>query len=165
MDAQTLIQTLSIQYRYTGFVFAGNLKGITENDGVKQPEGGGNCINWVAGHIVGSRGGTLKVLGQEMPFADDKYARYERGSGPIVGGDGTVALDDMVADFLATEEGLKAGLAGLTEARLGEKAPFSPGNNPEETVASLLAGLVFHAFSGISIWGLIEAALYACMAN
>jgi hypothetical protein len=144
MDAQTLIQTLTIQYHYTGYVFAGNLKGLTEGDGLKQPSGGGNCINWVTGHIVGSRGGTLKVLGQYLPFAEDKYARYERGGEPVVDGEGTVPLEEMVADFLATDEGLKAGLAGLTEARLGEKAPFSPGNNPEETVGSLLAGLVFH---------------------
>ncbi len=38
----------------------------------------------------------------------------------------------------------EAGLGGLTEAVLASKAPFSPGDNPEETVGSLLAGLVFH---------------------
>lgn len=144
MEAKTLIQTLSIQYRYTCYVFAANLEGISEEDGLKQPAGGGNCINWVAGHIAGARGGTLGVLGVESPFDGEKYARYERGSEPVVGDEGTLPLKEMIGDFLATEEGLKAGLAGLTEEKLAGKAPFSPGNNPEETVGSLLAGLVFH---------------------
>ncbi|MBU1676531.1 DinB family protein, partial [bacterium] len=32
----------------------------------------------------------------------------------------------------------------LTEDRLDEPAPFSPGNDETETVGSLLAGLAFH---------------------
>lgn len=144
MDVQTLIQILTIQYRYTKFVFEGNLAGLTEEDGLKQPPEGGNCINWVAGHIVGTRGDTLRVLGVDQPFAKDKYARYCRGSAAVVDDQGIVALEEAIGDFAATEEGLQAGLAGLTEERLKEKAPFSPGNNPQETVGSLLAGLVFH---------------------
>jgi hypothetical protein len=144
MDAQTLIQTMTIQFGYTEFVFTANLKGISEEDGLKQPVPGGNCLNWVAGHIVGSRGSTLELLGQERSFAKDKYARYERGSDAVVIGEGTVPLAEILADFLATADGLKIGLAGLTRERLGEKAPFSPANNPEETVGSLLVGLAFH---------------------
>ena len=144
MDAKTLIQTMTIQYGYTGYVFAGNLKGLTEEDGFKQPSPGGNCLNWVAGHIVGTRGATLEVLGQECPFPGGKYARYVRGSDAVTVSEETVPLSEMLADFTATADGLKAGLAGLTSERLAEKAPFSPGNDEKETVGSLMAGLVFH---------------------
>ena len=144
MDAQTLIQTLSIQFGYIGFVFGGNLKGLSEEDGLKQPSPGGNCLNWVAGHIVGTRGALLEVLGQERPFPADKYARYDRGSEAVTGAEESVPLSEMLADFAATGDGLKAGLAGLTSERLAEKAPFSPGNDEKETVGSLMAGLAFH---------------------
>jgi len=144
VDAPTLIQTLTIQYGYTGYVFAGNLKGMSEEDGLKQPSPGGNCLNWVAGHIVDSRGATLEVLGQERPFPADKYARYVRGSDEVVGAEGTVPLSEMVADFAATGDGLKAGLEALTSAILAEKAPFSPMNDEKETIGSLMAGLAFH---------------------
>ncbi len=113
MDAQTLIQTLTIQCGYTG-------------------------------HIVDSRGATLEVLGQERPFPADKYARYVRGSDEVVGAEGTVPLSEMVADFAATADGLKAGLAALTSVRLVEKAPFSPMNDEKETIGSLMAGMAFH---------------------
>ena len=144
MVAETLIQTLTIQYGYTGFVFAGNLKGLSEEDGLIQPPTGGNCLNWVAGHIVDSRGATLELLGQERPFPADKYARYGRGTDAVTVSKGTVPLGEMLADFAATGDGLKAGLAGLTSERLAEKAPFSPGNNEKETVGSLMVGLAFH---------------------
>jgi len=113
VDAQTLIQTLTIQCGYTG-------------------------------HIVDSRGATLEVLGQERPFPADKYARYVRGSDEVVGAEGTVPLSEMVADFAATADGLKAGLAALTSVRLVEKAPFSPMNDEKETIGSLMAGMAFH---------------------
>ena len=144
MEAQTLIQALTIQFGYTEFVFNANLSELSEEDGLLQPVPGGNCLNWVAGHIVGSRGSILELLGQERPFAPDKYARYERGSDAVVIGEGTVPLAEIMADFLAVGDGLKIGLAGLTREWLGEKAPFSPGNNPKETMGSLLVGLAFH---------------------
>lgn len=144
MDAQNLAQILIIQFGYTKFVFRGNLEGLSEEDGFKQHPAGGNCLNWVVGHIVGSRGGILRVLGQDVPFAGDKYTRYERGSEPVSGAEGTVALAEMVADFAATQDALAAGLAGLSDDYIAQKAPMSPSNNPKETVGSLLAGLTFH---------------------
>jgi len=144
MEAQTLIQALTIQFGYTEFVFNANLSELSEEDGLLQPVPGGNCLNWVAGHIVGSRGSILELHGQERPLAPDKYARYERGSDAVVIGEGTVPLAEIMADFLAVGDGLKIGLAGLTREWLGEKAPFSPGNNPKETMGSLLVGLAFH---------------------
>ena len=144
MDAQTLIQTMTIQFGYSEYLFTANLAGMSEEDGLKQPLPGGNCLNWVAGHTVGARGATLELLGQERPFAKDKYAQYERESVAVVIGEGTVPLAEIMTDFLATADGLKIGLAGLTRERLGEKATFSPANNSEETVGSLMAGLAFH---------------------
>jgi len=144
MDAQTLIQTLSIQFGYTANVYGGTLKGLSDDDALGQPSPGGNCLNWVAGHIVDSRGATLELLGQDRPFPSDKYARYVRGSEAVTGAEGSVPLSEMLADFAATGDGLKAGLAGLTSERLAEKAPFSPGNDEKETVGSLLVGLAFH---------------------
>jgi hypothetical protein len=83
-------------------------------------------------------------MGQDSPFPADKYARYDRGSDPVTGSEGTVPLSEMVADFATTQGGLEAGLAGLTDEYMAAKAPFSPGDNEKETVGSLLAGLVFH---------------------
>ena len=145
MDPQTFSQTLTIQYGYTAYTFAINLKGLTDADAMHQPDPGGNGLNWVAGHIVGSRAGTLAVLGQEPSFPADKYERYNRGSSPMTDEqEGTVPLSEIVADFASTQDALQVGLAALTTEKLSAKAPFSPGNDENETVGSLMAGLVFH---------------------
>ncbi len=144
MNPQTLSQTLTIQFGYTTFVFGAANKGLSDEYALKQPSPGGNCLNWVVGHVVHSRAGALQIMGQKPPFAVEKYSRYERGSKPVAGTEGTIPLSEMVTDFAATEAGLAAGLASLTNEMLAAKAPFSPGDNPKETVGSLLAGLVFH---------------------
>jgi len=156
MDPKTMAQTLTIQYGYTTYLFGATLTGLTNEQALKQPSPGGNCLNWVAGHIVQARGATLAVLGQELPFPAEKYERYVLGSASNTDAAETMPLSEMLADFAATEDGLAAGLAGLTAERLAEKAPFSPGNNEKETVGSLVAGLVFHEGYHIGQLGLLR---------
>ncbi|HPF69705.1 MAG TPA: DinB family protein [Candidatus Krumholzibacteria bacterium] len=144
MDARELARFLSIQFRYTSFVFGANLEGLTDEDALRQPAPGGNCINWVAGHIVHARAGLVRLVGGTPPYDADHYRRYERASTPITSAADAVALSRIRADFAATRGPLDAGLATLTDDRLADPAPFSPGNNPEETIGTLLAGLAFH---------------------
>lgn len=144
MDLETLRWTLSLQLRYTTHVFNANLAGLSDDDALRQPEPGGNCLNWVAGHVVGTRGAMLDLLGQERPFPAARYERYRRGSAPVTGAAEALPLAAMAADFAATAVPLRAGLATMTLERLAGRAPFSPGGRDDETVGSLLAGLVFH---------------------
>ena len=44
--------------------------------------------------------------------------------------------------FEITHQRLTAGIARLDEQALAQKAPFSPGNNPDETLQSLLTKIV-----------------------
>ncbi len=143
MDVRTFQKIAIIQFKYTTWVMGANLKGLTDEQGLQQPPEG-NCLNWVAGHVMQARSGILHLTRQATPFAAGKYERYERGSAPVVEAAGTVPLTEMLTDFMATEEGLKKGIAGLRAEMLAAKAPFSPSNDETETIGSLLAGLVFH---------------------
>ena len=144
MDLETLRWTLALQFRYTTHVFQANLAGLTDDDALRQPQPGGNCLNWVAGHVVGTRGALLGLLGQECPFPADRYARYRRGSAPVTGADGALALATLAADFAATAGPLRTGLATMSAGALAARAPFSPGGRDDETVGSLVVGLAFH---------------------
>jgi hypothetical protein len=144
MNAKELSRILTIQYRYTSWVFGKAVGGIDDATAIVPPRPAGNCLNWVAGHIINARTASLQVLGRDLPFPEDKYERYCRGSAPVVAGENVPPLSEMVADFEATDGPLLAGLVDLTDRRVGEKAPFSPGDDPKETVGSLLAGLFFH---------------------
>ena len=145
MHIETFARTLGIQFSYTTYVFNANLADVSDADAFRAPEPAGNCANWVAGHIVQARGATVAMLGQTCPFDLDKYDRYVRGSEPMSAeSEGAVPLSEMMADFGATVPLLRAGLDELTPELLGAPAPYSPGNDPDETVGSLLAGVVFH---------------------
>lgn len=70
-------------FKYNGFVVNKNLQGISQEDSLKSPEHGGNCINWILGHIVVTRDVLLETLGAEK-FCDEKITEsYVRGSDPI----------------------------------------------------------------------------------
>lgn len=144
MQAETVAAAMAIQFGYTAWVIQANLKGVSDEDALLQPAPAGNCLNWVAGHIAHSRAGTLALVGAEPPFPADKYARYDRGSAPVTGGDDAAPLRDIIDDIAAAQEPLLAALPGLTDEMLAAKAPFSPGNKEQETVGSLLVGLAFH---------------------
>ena len=143
MDAKTFANVAAIQFNYTAWVVGANLKDITDEQSLENTTAGSN-LNWVAGHIAQARGSALQMLGQACPYPTNKYDRYERGMPNITNADEAVPLSEIVADFNSTAEALKAGLAGLTAEALAAKAPFSPSGNREETVGSLMAGLVFH---------------------
>jgi hypothetical protein len=76
-----------------------NLAGITEEEALGQPRGG-NCINWLLGHIVLHRNLMLAELGQPAVWDDDAQRRYERGSEPIrAAGDDVTPLTELRREF------------------------------------------------------------------
>lgn len=156
MTPQTLGETLSLQYGYTSNTFPANLKDLTDEDGLKQPGTDGNCLNWVAGHVVKYRLATLGLLGQEAPFSAEKYDRYQRMSDPVTDGEDTVPLTQMVGDFAATKDALFFGLKNLDPVAMDQPAPYSPSGNPNETIGSLIAGLLFHESYHIGQLGILR---------
>ena len=59
-----------------------NVKDLTHEESLIQPHPGGNCLNWVVGHLVCIYGEILPLLGQE-PVMKEALKRYARGSAPI----------------------------------------------------------------------------------
>lgn len=149
-------ELLLIQLNFNAFAFRRNTAGISQEESLVQPGSGGNCLNWIAGHLTGSRDGFLRALGAD-PFPAGRYARYMRGGGPITGpGDGVLPLAEIVADYASVQQRIFEGIAGLETASLGKPAPFSPINNPDETIGSLIAGLVFHETYHIGQTGVLR---------
>ena len=144
MQAKTLARTLRLQTGYVAYTCVVNLDCVTDEDALVGPEKGGNCTNWIVGHLLHARAGLLDLLGTELPFARDKYKRYERSSSPVDGPETTVPLSEMAVDLAATAEPLEGALDGLTDVFLTQVAPIKPTGNEDETMGSLLAGLAFH---------------------
>ena len=121
-----------------------NVDGVSQEESLIQPSPAGNCLNWVVGHLTCIYNKVIPLLGEE-PVADEAtLKRYDRGAPPLQ--DGAEALDfrDLMAAFEKASERVDAGLANLGAEALDQKAPFSPGGNPDETVRSLLGTVFFH---------------------
>ncbi len=138
------LEPLAVQLKYTHYVLMKNLEGITEEEALITPESGGNCANWVVGHILEGRNGLLKMLGEAPLWDDAKAAPYKRGATGAMDPATTVPVAALLAAFSGCQDTLVAGLKRFDPERLDEKAPWSPTNNPDETFGSLMAGVVFH---------------------
>ena len=113
MDAKPIIHLLDFSNRSLGM----NLEGVTHEESLIHPEAGGNCINWVLGHIVVHRDKMLGMLGQPTLLDEATTARYDRGSRPILAQDDGVQTLEVLKDALEQSyDRVRAVLSAADEA-------------------------------------------------
>lgn len=137
-------QSLLTHLEFSNFVLMRNLEGITNEESLEQPVPGGNCLNWIVGHLLFSRHELLEVLGAVSAAEKQHYDRYRRGSSAMTDAAEAHPLDSMIARFEETQTLYRHAVENVSEERLAEKAPLSPANDPEETIESLLTKFAFH---------------------
>lgn len=59
------------------------LDGIDQEASLEQPQPAGNCINWVAGHILASHDRLLGILGEEPYLTREEAESYQQGAPPL----------------------------------------------------------------------------------
>lgn len=133
MDSKSLTTLCNLTFH----VIRVNTEGLTHQEGLVQPAGGGNCLDWVLGHVISTRNAILKLLGAEPIINEDNAKRYHRGSAPIAQASEALSLQDMLADMVRSQEILTGALARVSEAKLSK--PLG-----ESTVGEQLAVLNFH---------------------
>lgn len=118
--------------------------GLTHADSLLTPEAGGNCVNWLLGHILVSRDVMLAALGAASLWDDTTAARYRTGGDPITAENdaGVLPLDRLLADVNASDAALKAALEGKTADDL--LVETEDGNPVGETVADLTFHEAYH---------------------
>lgn len=121
-----------------------NLDGITHEESLLQPSPGGNCLNWVVGHLTCVYNNVLPLLGQEPVMDKGALKRYDRGAPPLTDAAEAMELGTLLDGFQEACDRIDAGLATLSADALDRPAPFSPGNDPDETVRSLVSTVLFH---------------------
>jgi len=74
------------------------VNGLTNADSLLQPQPGGNCLNWVMGHMLTNQVEIITALGGTPPFDPLIIDRYQRDSEPIRGeGEGVLSLNTLVS--------------------------------------------------------------------
>ena len=125
--SNTEVETNNIQNLElaTGFnvgsmVIATNLEGITNEEALVSPQQGGNCINWVAGHLLMARGGLLQMLGGQPPLTEEETKLYGGNSANIEPGDAHIPLDVLRKKLQEAGESISAKLNELPPEKLRE---------------------------------------------
>lgn len=121
-----------------------NVDGVSQEESLIQPAGGGNCLNWVVGHLVAIYDLVLPMLGQEPVGEKGELKRYDRGSPPLRDPTEALELGELMTMWDEASRRFDAGLAGLPTEVLDRPAPQSPSGNPDETVRTLLSTILFH---------------------
>jgi hypothetical protein len=104
-------QQLINQYRFNQMTLNRLLADVTEADSMKSPTGG-NCINFMLGHLIASRGTVLKITGANpgwLPAITGPYARGENsfptGARPFAELNGLVktSFEELISALAAFE--------------------------------------------------------------
>ena len=121
-------ETLTV-FQFNHRVIGINLEGITHEESLVSNETGGNCINWILGHIIFNRDEIFTILGLP-PDCNEKFSSlYSRGTKNIKA-ENAEKLETLLDKFNASQKKLEVGLSD---------ADFS--GNPEK-----LKSLAFYAF-------------------
>jgi len=138
------VRVLRHQVRAIHRVVKLNVDGLTQDESLIQPQPGGNCLNWVIGHLLWVYDQMLPMVGQSPVLGTDTLKRYARGTPHIQNPAEALDLARLMAAWDEAAQRMEAGLESLTPEALDQPAPLSPTNNPNETVSSLLASVFFH---------------------
>jgi uncharacterized damage-inducible protein DinB len=138
------VRVLRQQVRAIHWVVKMNVDGLTQQDSLIQPQPGGNCFNWNVGHLLHVYDLVLPMLGQTPVLGTETLKRYGRGTAQLQNAVEALDLARLMTAWDEAAERMEAGLESLTPEVLDRPAPFSPTNDPEETVRSLLSKVLFH---------------------
>ena len=112
------VDSLLFLFDFNHRAFGLNAAGFTHAESLVPAAAGANCANWIVGHMIDSRSAVLELLGQEPLWNEAKgkpFNDHAAWSDPEA-----VALpwESLLADFEASQERLRAGLAAVTPERL-----------------------------------------------
>jgi hypothetical protein len=110
--------------------------GLSHADSLLQPQPGGNCLNWVMGHLAGNLADMLTTLGGELPADLPDLARYGFDSDPICGEEAQlVDLQVLVSTASRLSALVINRLEQMTEADFDDEIEFWQGKSRRGYVA------------------------------
>jgi len=129
---------LKLLFGHNYYTMGVNSRDLTHEESLIGPKPGGNCANWVLGHIVETRGVVLSLLGEKPVWVAAEGERYKRGSAPVVGdAAGTKPFPEILEALDRSQESLLAGLSRLKDEDLGPA-------DAKDSLGGKLATLQFH---------------------
>ena len=107
---------LTRMYEMSYLAIKRNLEDVTHADSIVAPPNGGNCLNWVLGHVVNTRNVMLQLTGGSPVMTGDSVNVYKRGSSPC-GSEGFLDLATLRGFLDDSQQQLMPGLAAIVGQR------------------------------------------------
>lgn len=143
------MQTATLAYGFTASqeILDRNLAGISHEESLLSTHDCANCINWLAGHILATRGRlTTLIQAGEPLLTPEETAAYAKGSGPIRAGDPCVPLERLIEGLRTSAAAVVERINAMTDADL-ERA-LDPSRFPikpdQPTVGASVTFLLLH---------------------
>jgi uncharacterized damage-inducible protein DinB len=135
---------LARMYEFSYAALNRNLQDLDHEDTLLLPDAGGNCLNWVLGHVVSARSMVLMLAGATPTLTGEGMSVYRRGSHPE-GTSGFADLAKLRAMFDQTQEQLIPALTALSEQALNGAVPEEHRRPPlTGTLGDALIRLHYH---------------------
>jgi len=113
---------LARMYEFSYGALNRNLQDLTHADTLVTPDAGGNCLNWVLGHVVVARNAILALAGATPVLSGENMQQYQRGSQPE-GTENFLDLATLRGYLDDSQQQLIPALAGLSEEALNRPVP------------------------------------------
>jgi len=149
-------EMLTSQFKFSERVLRDNTVDLTHSETCLQPSSGGNCVNWIVGHILTNRNTVLQLLGEKPIWSKEKAAPYGRGSDPVRDPDSAVSFDQMLKDHATSQRRIVAALQRLGSPGLAKPAPSEMTGGKEASIGTMLAGFLFHEAYHVGQTGIVR---------
>jgi len=134
---------LAKMYEFSFAAIRRNLENLSHAESVLTPPNGGNCLNWVLGHMVVARNTVLRLAGGS-PLQMGEMTVYQRGSSPC-GSDGYRDLATLRGFLDDSQQQLLPALAAMSESKLASPVPEPFNRSPlTGSVGDALTRLHYH---------------------
>ncbi|GHO69470.1 hypothetical protein KSC_083620 [Ktedonobacter sp. SOSP1-52] len=136
----TEAKALASFFKRNQYLITMQAKDVTTEESLSLPPAGGNCMNWVIGHIVVHRDIALRSLG-ETPVLDERETEiYKRESEPLTNPEQALPLTTLVERLESSYQRLRDALMRSTPETLAHQ----PDPADKRTVGEGLRLLQWH---------------------
>jgi len=147
------IQDLLAQnYGHSFQIAAVNTEGMTQAHSLAHPARGGNCANWILGHLTNVQNGVMGLIGEKPVWENEQLKRA--GFDPITQADEAIDWEMLRERFLGSRERCLAAIAKLSDDSLAETVPHPFGGTCSR--AELLTTLAFHQAYHVGQLGVVR---------
>ena len=133
-------ESIAQQFGFVYRMIEVTVDGMTAEQSLAQPAPGGNCANWIVGHLTNIQNNVMSLIGEAPVWESDQLANA--GWEPITGHGQAIAWDTLRDRLLGSRNRCVAAISRLSDQQMADQVPHPFGNTTSR--AQLLSLLAFH---------------------